>query len=190
MNYQNENVLEIMMEFDDKTQKTINVLKTEYQQIRAGRANPHILDKVVVDYYGTPTPVNQVGNISVSDARCIVVTPWDISVLKELERAILAANIGINPVNDGKLIRLVFPELNEERRKDLVKQIKKMSEESKVAVRNERRDTLEKLKKLKNKGISEDELASVEKDVEKNVTKSIEAIDKMLADKEKDILTI
>lgn len=187
----NEQYEIILMDLEEKTEKTISVLKAEFASIRAGRANPHILDKVLVDYYGTPTPINQVGNISVTDARCLVIAPWDSSMLKVIEKQLLADNIGITPSNDGKVIRLVFPVLTEERRKDLVKQVKKLGEDSKVAVRNIRRDALESYKKMKNnKEISEDEYASAEKEVEKIVAKAIEQVEKVSADKEKDILTV
>ena len=140
----------IMMETMERTDKTVSVLNGEYITIRAGRANPHILDKVLVDYYGTPSPINQVGNISVSEGRCLVISPWDASMLKVIEKQLIAENLGINPTNDGKVIRLVFPALTEERRKELVKQVKKMAEDSKVAVRNIRRDGMDALKKMKN----------------------------------------
>ncbi len=160
MAIQNEQFEMIMMEVMEKTDKTVSVLNGEYITIRAGRANPHILDKVLVDYYGTPTPINQVGNLSVSEGRCLVIAPWDASMLKVIEKQLLAENLGITPVNDGKVIRLVFPALTEERRKELVKQIKKMAEDSKVAVRNVRRDGMDALKKMKNnKELSEDEHA-------------------------------
>ena len=187
----NEQYELILMDLEEKTEKTISVLKSEYASIRAGRANPHILDKVLVDYYGTPTPINQVGNISVTDARCLVIAPWDSSMLKVIEKQLLADNIGITPSNDGKVIRLVFPILTEERRKELVKQVKKLGEDSKVAIRNIRRDALESYKKMKNnKEISEDEYAGAEKEVEKVVAKAIEQVEKVSADKEKDILTV
>ena len=164
----NEKVEEILLVLEDKLDKTLSNLKENYAGIRAGRANPHILDKILVDYYGTMSPINQVGNISVSDAKCLVISPWDVSLLKNIEKAIVNSNIGINPTNDGKVIRLVFPDLTEERRRDLAKQIKAMSEDSKVATRNIRRDAMDALKKLKNnKEISEDECAGIEKDVEK-----------------------
>ena len=191
MAIQNEQVEMIMMETMERTDKTVSVLNGEYITIRAGRANPHILDKVQVDYYGQMTPINQVGNMSVQEGRCLVVTPWDKSMLKAIEKAILVANIGINPTNDGNVIRLVFPELTEERRKELCKQVKKMAEESKVAARNIRRDTLDALKKMnKNKEITDDEYANFEKDVEKDVVKAIEAIDKLSVEKEKDVMTV
>ena len=191
MAIENEQYEIIMMDMEEKTEKTISVLKSEFANIRAGRANPHILDKVLVDYYGTPTPINQVGNISVADARCLVIAPWDASMLKVIEKQLLADNIGITPSNDGKVIRLVFPVLTEERRKELVKQVKKMGEESKVAIRNVRRDAMDALKKMKNnKELSEDEHASAEKEVEKVIVKAIEVVEKVSADKEKDILTV
>ena len=191
MAIENENFDLIMMDVEEKTTKTISVLKSEYANIRAGRANPHILDKILVDYYGTPTPINQVGNISVSDARCLVIAPWDASMLKVIEKQLLADNIGITPSNDGKVIRLVFPVLTEERRKELVKQVKKQCEDSKVAIRNIRRDAMDALKKMKNnKELSEDEHAQAEKEVEKVITKAVAEVEKISADKEKDVLTV
>ncbi|MBR2499264.1 MAG: ribosome recycling factor [Clostridia bacterium] len=180
-----------MMEIMEKTEKTVSVLNGEYITIRAGRANPHILDKVLVDYYGTPTPINQVGNLSVTEGRCLVIAPWDANMLKVIEKQLLAENIGITPVNDGKVIRLVFPALTEERRKELVKQIKKMAEDSKVAARNIRRDGMDALKKMKNnKELSEDEHAVCEKEVDKVIAETVEKIDKLCAEKEKDILSV
>ena len=191
MAIQNEQYEMIMMETMERADKTISVLNSEYVTIRAGRANPHILDKVLVDYYGSPTPINQVGNLSVTEGRCLVIAPWDASMLKVIEKQLLAENLGITPVNDGKVIRLVFPALTEERRKELVKQIKKMAEDSKVAVRNVRRDGMDALKKMKNnKELSEDEHAVCEKDVDKVISEAIEKIDKLCADKEKDILSV
>jgi len=181
----------ILMENEEKLEKTLNVFKSDLLLIRVGRANPHVLDKVTVDYYGTPTPINQVGNMSVSDGQCLVVAPWDKSLLKSVEKAILQANIGLTPTNDGNVIRLVFPALTEERRKDLVKQVKKMTEDAKIAARNIRRDTLDTLKKMKNnKEITEDELADFSETVEKSVTETIEKMDKVAAEKEKDIMTV
>ena len=178
-------------EFESKMDKTISVLKEILSEIRAGRANPAILNKVSVEYYGTPTPINQVAGISIPEARLIVIQPWDASILKEIERAILAADIGINPNNDGKVIRLAFPELTEERRKELVKEIKKMAEESKVAIRAIRRDAIDKAKTMqKNSEITEDDLRNAEETVQKLTDKKIEEIDKILADKEKEILTV
>ena len=191
MAIENEQYEVIMMETMEKTEKTVSVLVSEYATIRAGRANPHILDKVLVDYYGTPTPINQVGNISVSEGRCLVISPWDASMLKVIEKQLLADNIGITPSNDGKVIRLVFPVLTEERRKELVKQTKKMAEDSKVAIRNVRRDAMDALKKMKNnKELSEDEHATCEKEIDKVIAEAIEKVEKVSADKEKDILSV
>ncbi len=191
MAIENEQYEVIMMETMERAEKTISVLNGEYITIRAGRANPHILDKVLVDYYGTPTPINQVGNLSVTEGRCLVIAPWDASMLKIIEKQLIAENLGINPVNDGKVIRLVFPALTEERRKELVKQIKKMAEDSKVAIRNVRRDAMDALKKMKNnKELSEDEHAVCEKEVDKFIAESVEKVDKLCADKEKDVLSV
>ena len=191
MAIENEQFEMIMMETMERTDKTVSVLNSEYITIRAGRANPHILDKVLVDYYGTPTPINQVGNLSVVEGRCLVIAPWDASMLKVIEKQLLAENLGITPVNDGKVIRLVFPALTEERRKELVKQVKKMAEDSKVAIRNIRRDAMDALKKMKNnKELSEDEHAACEKDVDKHISENIEKIEKLCADKEKDVLSV
>ena len=178
-------------EIENRMDKTVEVLKQNLSEVRAGRANPAILNKVSVEYYGTPTPINQVAGVSVPEARLIVIQPWDASILKDIERAILASDIGINPNNDGKVIRLAFPELTEERRKELVKDIKKMAEESKVAVRAIRRDGIDKAKAMqKNSEITEDELRGAEDNIQKLTDKKIEEIDKVLADKEKEILTV
>lgn len=186
-----EKIETILMENEEKLEKTLNVFKDDLVQVRVGRANPRVLDKVTVDYYGTPTPVNQVGNLSVVDGTCLVVAPWDKSMLKIVEKAILQANIGLTPTNDGTVIRLVFPALTEERRKELVKQIKKMCEDAKVAARNIRRDTLDILKKLKaNKEVTEDEFDDFSKTVEESVSKTIEKIDKASAEKEKDVMIV
>lgn len=186
-----EKIETILMENEEKLEKTLNVFKEDLIQVRVGRANPRVLDKVTVDYYGTPTPVNQVGNLSVVDGTCLVVAPWDKSMLKAVEKAILQANIGLTPTNDGTVIRLVFPALTEERRKELVKQIKKMCEDAKVAARNIRRDTLDVLKKLKaNKEVTEDEFDDFSETVEESVTKTIEKIDKAAAEKEKDVMIV
>ena len=180
-----------MMEIMEKTDKTVSVLNGEYVTIRAGRANPHILDKVLVDYYGTPTPINQVGNMSVQDGRCLVIAPWDKSLLKNVEKAILGSNVGITPTNDGNVIRLVFPDLTEERRIEISKQVRKMAEEGKVAVRNIRRDTLDALKKMKtNKEVTEDEYDDFEKDVNDATQKAIDAVEKLQAEKEKEVMTV
>ncbi len=191
MAIENERYETIMMETMEKTEKTASVLNSDYVTIRAGRANPHILDRVLVDYYGTPTPINQVGNLSVTEGRCLVIAPWDASMLKVIEKQLLAENLGITPVNDGKVIRLVFPALTEERRKEIVKQVKKTAEDAKVAVRNVRRDAMDALKKMKNdKELSEDEHAVCEKEIDKVITEAIEKIDKLYADKEKDVLSV
>lgn len=188
---ENEQVEEIILVLDDKLSKTIGVLKEDYSAVRAGRANPHILDKVMVDYYGAMTPVSQTSNISVQEGRCLVISPWDMSILKSIEKAIQVSNIGLTPTNDGKVIRLVFPELTEERRKDLVKQIRKMGEDAKVAERNIRREAMDALKKLKtDKTISEDEFALSEKEVEKMVSEAVGKIDAAVSAKEKEIMTV
>lgn len=187
----NEMVEEIILVLDDKLSKTISVLKEDYSAIRAGRANPHVLDKVLVDYYGAMTPVTQMANISVQEGRCLVIAPWDVSILKGIEKAIQISNVGITPTNDGKVIRLVFPDLTEERRRDLCKQTKKMGEDAKVAERNNRREAMDALKKLKNdKTISEDEFASCEKEVEKMVADAVAQIDTLVSAKEKEIMTV
>lgn len=188
---ESEQVEEIMLVLDDKLSKTVSVLKEDYSVIRAGRANPHILDRVMVDYYGVPTPVNQTSNISVQEGRCIVISPWDVSILKAIEKAIQVSDIGLNPTNDGKVIRLVFPELTEERRKELVKKVRKMGEDAKVAERNVRREAMDALKKLKNdKVLSEDEFAACEKDVEKMVADAVQKTDVAVAEKEKEVMTV
>lgn len=188
---ENEQLEEILLILDDKLTKTVSVLKEEFMSVRAGRANPHVLDKVMFDYYGAPTPVPQAASVSVQEGRCLVISPWDASVLKAIEKAIQLSNVGINPTNDGKVIRLVFPELTEERRRELTKQIRKMGEDSKVAARNTRRDAMDGIKKLKNdKTVSEDEAASCEKDVEKYVQDAIAKIDALVASKEKELMTV
>lgn len=177
--------------FEEKMTKTISVFEENLAEIRAGRANPAILNKISVEYYGTATPINQVAGISVPEARLIVIQPWDMSVLKEIERAILASDIGITPNNDGKVIRLNFPELNEERRKELVKEIKKMGEESKVAIRQVRRDGLDEFKKMqKDSVITEDDLKQAEEQIQKLTDKYVEQIDKVTEAKEKEIMTL
>jgi len=189
---QGENTMtEELKIFEEKMQKSINNLQENFNSIRAGRANPHVLDKIKVDYYGTPTPIQQVGNISVPEARIIQIAPWENKMIKEIEKAINMSDLGINPTNDGSTIRLVFPELNEERRKDLAKQIKKYAEEGKVAVRNIRRDAMDLIKKMeKNGDFTEDDSKQAEKDMQKVTDKAIEEIDKMCDTKTKDIMTI
>lgn len=182
---------ERVKEYTDKMQKTVDHLATDYAAIRAGRANPHVLDKIRVDYYGTPTPLQQVGNISIPDPRVIQIQPWEKSILKEIEKAIQASDIGINPTNDGTVIRLVFPELTEERRKDLVKDIKKKGEDAKVAIRNIRRDGNDAFKKLtKTEDVSEDEVKDLENELQKAVDKFIKTVDSMVDEKSKDIMTV
>ena len=175
----------------EKMEKCISVYSEKLSEVRAGRANPAILNKVKIDYYGTPTPINQVAGVSVPEARLIVIQPWDMSVLKDIEKAILASDIGINPNNDGKVIRLAFPELNEERRKELVKEIKKIAEEAKVAIRSIRRDGIDEAKaKQKNSEMTEDELKIAETEIQKITDKNIEEIDKILANKETEIMSV
>ena len=175
----------------EKMDKTINVLQDDYATIRAGRANPHVLDKIKVDYYGTPTPIQQVGNISVPEARMIMIAPWEKSLLKEIEKAINMSDLGINPTNDGTTVRLIFPELTEDRRKELVKDVKKKGEAAKVAVRNIRRDTVDAIKKMeKASEISEDDLKDGENKVQKLTDKAIEEIDKTIENKSKEIMTV
>ena len=176
--------------YEDKMNKTLDVLLSDFGTIRAGRANPHVLDKIRVDYYGTPTPIQQVGNISVPEARMIQIAPWEKTLLKEIEKAILTSDIGINPSNDGSVIRLVFPELTEERRKELVKEVKKKGEEGKVAVRNIRRDGNDSFKKLAKEEVSEDEIKKLEEDLQKVTDKFVQEIDKAFEEKSKDILTV
>ncbi len=176
---------------EEKMNKTISVLQENFAEVRAGRANPAILNKIKVDYYGTPTPINQVAGISVPEARLIVIQPWDASLLKEIEKEILKAEIGINPNNDGKVIRLAFPELNEERRKELVKEIKKMAEDSKVSIRSVRREGIDEAKKMqKDSEITEDELKAAEDQIQKITDAKIAEIDKVLAEKEKEVMSV
>lgn len=191
MDTENMQVLELFDDFDTRITKSLNNLKHEFAQMKAGRANPHVLDKVVVDYYGSQTPISQMANISVPEARLLVISVWDKGALKDVERAISAANIGITPNNDGAVIRLIFPELNEERRKDLVKNIRSMSENAKVVLRNARRDINEGLKKLKkDSAISEDECATFEKDVDKQLADATTVIDNVTKDKEKEVMSV
>ena len=186
-----EKVEMILMESEEKMEKTLSVLKSEYLMIRVGRANPHVLDKVMVDFYGQMTPINQTGNISVQEGRCLVIAPWDQSMLKVIEKQILAENLGVTPMNDGKVIRLTFPALTEERRIELTKQVKKMGEDAKIAARNIRRDAMDELKKMKNnKELSEDEHANCEKEIDKVITETVNKIDKLAQDKEKDIMSV
>ena len=177
--------------YDEKMQKTIHALDTELASIRAGRANPNILNKLTVEYYGTPTPIQQVANISVPEARMIQIQPWEKSMLKAIEKAILTSDIGINPTNDGTSIRLVFPELTEDRRKELAKDVKKKGEAAKVAIRNIRRDANDSFKKLgKSSEVSEDEVKDLETQAQKMTDKFIADIDKAIEEKSKEILTV
>ena len=181
---------ERIQKYEEKMKKTLASLEAELATIRAGRANPHILDKLTVDYYGSPTPLQQVGNVSVPEARMIVIQPWEKSMLKAIEKAILTSDIGINPTNDGTSIRLVFPELTEDRRKELAKDVKKKGEEAKVAVRNVRRDGNVAFKKLKGTEISEDEIKDLEDELQKITDKYVAKIDKMVEAKSKEIMTV
>lgn len=178
-------------EVSEKMEKTISVYGADLQAIRAGRANPAILDKIMVDYYGTATPIPQLGNVSVPEARTLLIQPWDANVVKEVEKALLKSELGINPNSDGKTIRLTFPPLTEERRKEIVKDIHKRSEEAKVAIRSIRRDAIESYKAQKKNGeITEDDLKEIEKDIQNLTDSHIKDIDSMLAKKEKEILEV
>ena len=176
--------------FNDKMQKSFDYLKDDLASIRAGRANPHVLDKIKVDYYGTPTPIQQVGNVSVPEARIIQIAPWDKTLIKDIEKAIMMSDLGITPSNDGAVIRLVFPELTEERRKQLAKDIRKKGEDAKVAVRNVRRDGNEHLKKLKGTEVSEDEINDLNEELQKITDKFIKDIDGAVEEKNKEIMTV
>ncbi|NMA85407.1 MAG: ribosome recycling factor [Epulopiscium sp.] len=177
--------------YEDKMKKVITGLEEEFVTIRAGRANPNILNRISVNYYGTPTPLQQVGNISIPEARLLQIQPWDTSLLGEIEKAILASDIGITPNNDGKMIRLVFPELTEERRKDLTKDVKKKGEKSKIAIRNIRREAIDDFKKMeKSSEIREDELKIAEDAIQKMTDQYVEEIDKKVEEKSKEILSV
>lgn len=178
-------------EFEDKMEKTIETLLEDYATIRAGRANPHILDKIRVDYYGTPTPLQQVANVSVPEPRMIQIQPWESSLIKEIEKMILVSDLGLTPTNDGKTIRLIFPELTEERRKEIVKDIKKKGENAKVAIRNVRRDANDFFKKQnKDSLISDDEYKNAEDDIQKLTDRYVAEVDKAVEGKSKEILTV
>ena len=177
--------------YEDKMEKTIDVLKEDFMQIRAGRANPHVLDKIKVDYYGSPTPLQQVGNISVPEPRMILIQPWEKSLLKEIEKAINMSELGINPTNDGTSIRLIFPELTEDRRKELAKDIKKKGEAAKVAIRNIRRDAIDAVKKLEKAGeITEDDVKTGDTKIQKQTDKAIKNIESTVENKSKEIMTV
>lgn len=180
-----------LAQFETKMQKSLDNLLSEFGGIRAGRANPHVLDKLRVDYYGTPTAIQQVANVSVPEPRMIQIQPWEASMVKEIEKAIITSDLGINPTNDGKLIRLVFPELTEERRKEIAKDIKKKGENAKVAIRNIRRDAIDHFKKIgKAEDISEDEIKDLEDGVQKLTDQYVAKIDKAIEAKSKEILTV
>lgn len=180
-----------MKKAESKMTKSVDRLKGEFAAIRAGRANPAVLDKVMVDYYGTPTPVNQMAAVSVSEARILVIQPWDISTLKAIEKAIITSDVGITPTNDGKVLRLVFPQPTEDRRKELCKEIKKYGEETKVAVRAVRRDTMEAFKTMKkNSEITEDDLKSCEKDIQNLTDKFCKNIDSLVSEKEQEVMSM
>ena len=181
---------ERLKQFEDKMNKSLDNLLSEFSSIRAGRANPHILDKLVVDYYGAPTPIQQVANVSVPEPRMIQIQPWEPAMVKEIEKAIMTSDIGINPTNDGKMIRLVFPELTEERRKDLAKDVKKRGENAKVAIRNIRRDAIDHIKKLKDEDLSEDAIKDLEDETQKLTDSFIKKIDSAVEDKSKEVMTV
>ncbi|SCY55020.1 ribosome recycling factor [Butyrivibrio sp. INlla14] len=181
---------EKIKEYNDKMQKSFDYLREDLASIRAGRANPHVLDKIKVDYYGTPTPLQQVGNVSVPEARIIQIAPWDKSLIKDIEKAIMMSDLGITPSNDGAVIRLVFPELTEERRKQLTKDIRKKGEDAKVAVRNVRRDGNDAFKKLKGTDVSEDEINDLNEELQKITDKFIKDIDAAVEEKNKEVMTV
>ena len=191
MNYATPQIEEIFLNFEMNCDKAIEYMKGEFNLMRAGRANPKLVEGIKVDYYGAPTPINQMGNISIPEPRCLVITLWDKSALKDVEKAILAANIGVTPQNDGTVIRLTFPVLTEERRRDLVKQVKKLAEDTKVVLRNARRDAMDGLKKEKNaKTVSEDLISDYESEVDKALSKQIELVDKLSKEKETDVMSV
>ncbi len=181
---------ERLKSFNDKMQKSFDFLKDDLASIRAGRANPHVLDKIKVDYYGTPTPIQQVGNVSIPEARIIQIAPWDKSLIKDIEKALMASDLGITPSNDGAVIRLVFPELTEERRKQLSKEIRKKGEDAKVAVRNIRRDGNDVFKKLKGTEVSEDEIEDLNEELQKITDKFVKEIDQAVEEKTKEVMTV
>ncbi len=191
MSYENEEVEMIFIEFEEELAKAVKHYEGELSSVRAGRANPHILDKILVDYYGTPTPIQHMANVSVPEARQLLISPWDISNVKNISKAILASDLGLTPTDDGRVIRLNFPMLTEERRRDLVKQTRKLVEDTKVICRNSRRDAIEALKKLKKDSIiTEDSEASYEKDVQKKLDETSAKIDKLMDEKEKEIMQV
>lgn len=191
MDYQVPQIEEIFLNYEEKLEKSFEFMRGEYALLKVGRANPKLLDKIMVDYYGTATPITQTSNINVPEARMIVITPWDKSMLGKIEKAILAANIGVTPANDGTIIRLIFPEMTEERRKETVKQVKKLAEDAKVAMRNSRRDAMDALKKVKNdKLVSEDSIKNFEEEIDKILAKNIEEVDNACKVKEKEVMSV
>lgn len=191
MNYATPQIEELFLNFDMECEKAMEYTKGEYNLMRAGRANPKLVENIKVDYYGAPTPINQMGNISIPEPRCLVISLWDKSALKLVEKAILSANIGVTPQNDGTVIRLTFPVLTEERRKELVKQVKKLAEDTKVVLRNARRSVMDGLKKEKaSKTVSEDLISDYEQEVDKRLAKQIEAVDKLAKEKEADVMSV
>ncbi|MDD3142224.1 MAG: ribosome recycling factor [Lachnospiraceae bacterium] len=176
--------------YEEKMKKSYGSLQSDLVTIRAGRANPHVLDRITVDYYGSPTPMQQVANISVPEARMIQIVPWEPGILKEIEKAIMISDLGINPTNDGKMIRLVFPELTEDRRKELVKDVKKKGEAAKIAIRNIRRDGNDVMKKLKGSEVSEDEIKDLEDELQKMTDKFIKEVDQAIEEKSREVLTV
>ena len=188
---ENEKVEELMLELEDAAERAVSALEGEYSAIRAGRANPHILDRVEVEAYGGMSKLIELGNVSALDARCLQISLWDKSLLKAVEKAILQSNLGLTPTNDGKVIRIVFPVMTEERRKELVKQIKKMGEETKVEIRNARRSAMDALKKMKTaKELSEDDHAACEAEVEKSVSSVMSSLESVIAAKEKELMSV
>jgi ribosome recycling factor len=184
-------MLDILKDFEDKMNKTVDVVVSDFASVRAGRANAAVLDKITVDYYGTPTPVNQVGTISSPDPRSLMIQPWDKSILKEIEKAIQSSDLGINPQNDGQVIRLAFPQLTEERRKELTKQVRKYAENGKVAVRNIRRDAMDKLKAAEKKNeLTEDDRKLGEKDLQDLTDKICKKLDELCEKKEKELMAV
>ncbi len=180
-----------LKEFERKMEKTLDVLASDFAAVRAGRANAQVLDRITVEYYGVPTPLNQVGTISSPDARTLVIQPWDTTLLRPIEKAIQTSDLGINPQNDGRVIRLAFPQLTEERRKDLIKQVKKYAEDAKVAVRNVRRDAVDFVKKAQKKGeLTEDDQKKAEKDIQDLTDKFTKRVDEMCGKKEKELMEI
>ena len=191
MNYATSQIEELFLNFDMECEKAIEYTKGEYNLMRAGRANPKLVENIKVDYYGAPTPINQMGNISIPEPRCLVISLWDKSALKLVEKASLSANRGVTPQNDGTVIRLTFPVLTEERRKELVKQVKKLAEDTKVVLRNARRSVMDGLKKEKAaKTVSEDLISDYEQEVDKQLAKQIEAVDKLAKEKEADVMSV